>query len=175
MCWYCGEKRGLFSYPRQVRVTQFFSKEYRTISLSSFFLKKFWQMFLPLNQRHPVARHLGKSTEALEYKEYALGVFLDIFGTFNNASSEAIMNIIESIGVEPATSLWIKSFLGVERCKGNQSGMQKRTAKWCYLTTIMSTNGQQITKGIRGESTQTSGVFRRHSLNGNREVPRHSQ
>ena len=39
---------------------------------------------------------VGKIEKALYNKEYALGVFLDIEGAFNNASTDSLLNVLRS-------------------------------------------------------------------------------
>jgi len=43
---------------------------------------------------------VGKIERALNNKEYALGVFLDIEGAFNNATPASLLSVMRSKGVE---------------------------------------------------------------------------
>jgi len=44
---------------------------------------------------------------ALNIKGFALGVFVDISGAFNNVKTDAIMDHLEATNTHPAISLWI--------------------------------------------------------------------
>jgi len=107
-------------------------KDYRPISLTSFLLKilerviEIWirENLTPgflSDDQHAYTR--GKSTEsalhsvvgtierALEYKNFAMGSFLDIEGAFNNVTAEAIIEELHLAGVEPIIALWIEKLL----------------------------------------------------------------
>jgi hypothetical protein len=104
-------------------------KAYRAISLSSFLLKTTEKLVdrhikdgalkenpLHRNQR---ANQTGKSTEtalhnvvtrtenAVEYKDIALGAFLDMEGAFDRTSFDKIKQAAERHGIEPAVCRWI--------------------------------------------------------------------
>ena len=63
----------------------------------------------------------GKSTEAalkkltdtikINYKNYALGAFIDIAGAFDNTSHESIKRAMNRKGVDSTTSQWISAML----------------------------------------------------------------
>lgn len=109
------------------------AKDFRPISLSSFFLKTLERLidrFLkekPLIY-HPLAssqyayresrsteialHHLVRQIETqLEAKGYALGVFLDIEGAFDSTSSKVICNAMDHHGVPDALVDWTRNML----------------------------------------------------------------
>ena len=53
----------------------------------------------------------------LEFKEYSLGVFLDIAGAFNNVSIEAIIESLLETGINNAAFLGIGSLLRCRKIK----------------------------------------------------------
>ena len=55
--------------------------------------------------------------KGLEFKEYSLGVFLDIAGAFNNVSIEAIIESLLETGINNAAFLWIGSLLRCRKIK----------------------------------------------------------
>ena len=55
--------------------------------------------------------------KGLEFKEYSLGVFLDIAGAFNNVSIEAIIESLLETGMNNAAFLWIGSLLRCRKIK----------------------------------------------------------
>lgn len=108
-------------------------KSFRTISLTSFFLKTLERLveryirdnclrIKPL-QVSQHAYQKGKSTEsalhelvlkietALEKKGFALGAFLDIEGAFDNATFEALCNAANQHGVRRLVVEWISNML----------------------------------------------------------------
>jgi len=56
---------------------------------------------------------------ALHIKEYALGVFVDISGAFNNVKTGAIMDRLEATNTHPAISFWIRNLLS---CRHSEQG-----------------------------------------------------
>ena len=54
---------------------------------------------------------VSKITRAVHGKQYALGVFLDTEGAFNNASSGSLLNVLRSKRVSNTVVDWIKSML----------------------------------------------------------------
>nr|AMS38355.1 hypothetical protein [Bactrocera tryoni] len=138
--------------PKAGRNNPTYSKEFRPISLTSFLLKTL-EKILDAHIRAAApprslskAQHAytkGRSVEtalhtlvfnierALEYKEYALGAFLDISGAFNNVSTESILNSIQSIGVDPAIQRWIRSLLTSRRIRAewNDAKMTKEVCR----------------------------------------------
>ena len=54
---------------------------------------------------------VNKIERAVHGKQYALGVFLDIEGAFNNASSGSLLNVLRSKRVSNTVIDWIKSML----------------------------------------------------------------
>ncbi|XP_041987895.1 uncharacterized protein LOC121739476 [Aricia agestis] len=108
-------------------------KSYRPISLTSFMLKTMEKVVnlhirdtyltkKPLHERQH-AYQKGKSTEtalmdlvdridrAIEDKEIALCVFLDIEGAFDNTSTSCITNSLALRDMDPTTVQWIKATL----------------------------------------------------------------
>jgi len=107
-------------------------KDYRPISLTSFIFKILERITETWIREHLDPNFLskdqhaytkGKSTEsalhsvvscierALEFKNYAMGSFLDIEGAFNNVTTEAIMEELQAAGVNPTIRLWIGNVL----------------------------------------------------------------
>jgi hypothetical protein len=107
--------------------------DYKPISLTSFLLKTMERLVdrfirdkmaisspLLLNQH---AYQTGKSTEtalhqlvvqaekALDQKETALGVFLDIEGAFNITSYDSISDTLARHGVSPTIIRWVRAIL----------------------------------------------------------------
>lgn len=119
--------------PKPGRESYAQAKSFRPISLTSFLLKTLEKLIdryirdeilevSPLH-RYQFAYQSGKSCEtsihqlvgriekALECKEIALGVFLDIEGVFDNTSFNSIRSAVERRGVDRAVVGWIESTL----------------------------------------------------------------
>lgn len=107
------------------------AKDFRPISLSSFFLKTM-ERLLDLHLRDKLSSQLnasqhaylkGKSVETalhdvvsiiernLYYREFTLASFLDIEGAFNNVETASIRNALEKAGAEGAIVDWIDNML----------------------------------------------------------------
>ncbi|MCP4831423.1 MAG: hypothetical protein GY886_04310 [Gammaproteobacteria bacterium] len=109
------------------------AKAFRPICLTSFLLKTLERLVdrhlrdgplkrFPLSDRQH-AYQTGRSTEsalhsfvqgierALDAKEFALGVFLDIEGAFSNVPYKAIIQALQHRGVSPAVINWITAML----------------------------------------------------------------
>ena len=104
--------------PKPGRTDYTTAKAFRPISLMSFLLKTLERLVdrfirddtlikYPLNENQhaymagkstDTALHVlvGKIEKALYNKEYALSVFLDIQGAFNNASTDSLLNVLRS-------------------------------------------------------------------------------
>jgi len=116
-------------------------KSFRPISLTSFLLKTIERLIdrfirdgtlvrYPLNKNQH-AYLAGKSTDtalhnlvgrierALNNKEYALGIFLDIEGAFNNASLASLLNVMRSKGVVATVIRWIDFMLSNRIARAN--------------------------------------------------------
>ena len=65
----------------------------------------------------------GKSADtaqkAVYNKEYALSVFLDIEGAFNNASTDSLLNVLRSKRVSNTIIRWINSMLSSRIARAN--------------------------------------------------------
>jgi hypothetical protein len=116
---------------------------YHPISLSSFLLKTMEKLVdrhirdgalkeYPLH-RNQHAYQTGKSTEttlhnvvslgnATEYKDIALGAFLDIEGTFDRTSFYIIKQAAERHGIEAAVCRWICAMLESSNISATLSG-----------------------------------------------------
>ena len=55
--------------------------------------------------------------KGLDFREYSLGVFLDIAGAFNNVSIEAIIESLLVTGINNAAFLWIGCLLRCRKMK----------------------------------------------------------
>ncbi len=54
---------------------------------------------------------VGTIEEAFENRTFALGVFLDIKGAFDNVSLEAVTNVMRKKGVDHTILTWYKTYL----------------------------------------------------------------
>jgi len=119
--------------PKPGRMDYILVKSFRPISLMSFFLKTVERLVDrnvrdDILTRYPLhsnqhAYKAGKSTDsalhilvgriemALNNKEYALGVFLDIEGAFNNASPGSLLHVLSVRRVSSTIIQWIDSML----------------------------------------------------------------
>jgi hypothetical protein len=120
------------------------AKAYRPISLSSFLLKTM-EKLVDRHIRdgalrtHPLYRNqhayqAGKTTEtalhsvvtrienAIQYKEIALGAFLDIQGAFERTSFNTIIQAAGRNGIEPALCRWICAMLESRNISATLSG-----------------------------------------------------
>ena len=119
--------------PKPGRIDYTQVKAFRPISLTSFFIKTVERLIdryirdgtlvrSPLNKNQH-AYLAGKSTDtalhnlvskierALVNKEYALGIFLDIEGAFNNAPPSSIKSVLNAKGIGSTVIRWIDSML----------------------------------------------------------------
>jgi len=128
----------LFTKPGRTDYTTV--KAFRLISLMSFLLKTLERLVdgfirddtlikYPLNENQhaymavkstDTALHVlvGKIEKALCNKKYALGVFPDIEGAFNNASTDSLSNLLRSKRVR-----WINSMLSSRIARANSGEM----------------------------------------------------
>lgn len=118
--------------PKAGKIQHFSPKDYRPISLSSFFLKTFERIiddyikskFRSFDFSHNQHAYLkGKSVEtalsdvvcniekSLHYKEYTLASFLDIEGAFNNIYSDSIHEALVKTGIESDLVNWLMQML----------------------------------------------------------------
>lgn len=118
--------------PKAGKINHNTAKDFRPISLSSFFLKtaeRLVDMEIRTNldmRKISKAQHAyqkGKSTEtalhdvvgniedSISNKEFALVSFLDIEGAFNNVTTEAIVESLEAQGINHALKKWIVNML----------------------------------------------------------------
>ena len=127
-------------------------KSFRPISLTSFLLKTMERLIdrfirdgtlvrYPLNKNQH-AYLAGKSTDtalhnlvgrierALNNKEYALGVFLDIEGAFNNASLASLLNVMRSKGVGDTVIRWIDFMLSNRIARANSGITNLEVCLW---------------------------------------------
>ena len=118
-------------------------KSFRPISLTSFLMKTVERLidrylrdgtlvWYPLSKNQhaylagkstDTALHnlVGKIERALDNKAYALGIFLDIEGAFNNALPTSLRSVLQSKGVTSTVIRWIDSMLS-NRIARAQSG-----------------------------------------------------
>lgn len=118
--------------PKAGKLNHSAAKDFRPISLSSFVLKTmerildqsirslFTEEKISKNQHaylkgksvdtalHEVVKEAEK---ALYHNQYALAAFLDIEGAFNNVTTEAIREALNSLGVDNALIRWIGNML----------------------------------------------------------------
>jgi hypothetical protein len=138
------------------------AKAYRPISLSSFLLKTMEKLVdkhirdgaLKIHPLHPNqhAYQLGKSTEtaqhnavtrienAMQYKDIALGAFLDIDGAFDRTSFNTIIQAAGRHGIEPAICRWICAMLESRNISAILSGetLGASTARGCPQEGVLS-------------------------------------
>lgn len=122
--------------PKAGKVSHTTPKDYRPISLSSFFLKTM-ERILEIHIRQCIPRNLlsknqhaymkGRSTETalhavvgciekgLKDKEYTLAAFLDIEGAFNNVTSGAIEEAMTDLSVPDTIKRWVMSMLSTRK------------------------------------------------------------
>ena len=115
--------------PKPGRQTYTETSSFRPISLTSFLLK-ILERLVEINIRNKIQLHdmqfayqKSKSTEtalhklvdriegALKIKEFALGIFIDISGAFDNASFDAILRTLRAKGIRESIINWIHNML----------------------------------------------------------------
>ena len=127
--------------PKPGRMDYTLVKSFRPISLMSFLLKTVERLVdryirddtltrYPLHSNQH-AYQAGKSTDsalhilvgkiekALNNNEYALGVFLDIEGAFNNASPSSLLHVLRARRVSSTIVRWIDSMLSSRIARAN--------------------------------------------------------
>ena len=119
--------------PKPGRLDYSDPKAYRPISLTSYLLKGLEKLVgrflrdgplkqLPLHPRQH-AFQAGKSTEsalhqlverlerAIEANQFALGIFFDIEGAFNNVSITSVAKALDDWNIKPVPKRWITAML----------------------------------------------------------------
>jgi hypothetical protein len=148
--------------PRPGRDSYGGPKDYRPISLTSFLLKTMERLVdrflgdeilvsLPLHPNQH-AYQTGKSAEtalhqlmvriekALDQRETALGVFLDIEGAFNNASYDSICAALAKRGVSGTIIRWIRATLAGRLATATLGGVSRsvEVARGCPQGSVLS-------------------------------------
>ena len=130
--------------PKPGKASYCLAKSFRPISLTSFFLKSLERLVdrhfrdnslktFPLHARQH-AYQRGKSVEtalhevvfriekALSHNEFALGMFMDIEGAFDNATFESMCVAAERHGLEPTLVRWVNSMLRSRKITADLNG-----------------------------------------------------
>lgn len=155
--------------PKPGKANYLEAKAFRPISLTSFLLKILEKLVdrhireevlsvTPLSEAQ-FAYQAGKSTEtalhgitnclerAIEFKEIALAIFLDIEGAFDKVSNAVILKAAKRFGINDTMCLWIKSMLtnrivvasllgdtvGVSTSRGCPQGGVLSPLLWCLV------------------------------------------
>ena len=136
--------------PKPGRSSHCVAKDFRPISLSSFVLKTLERLVdlymkegvlsrFPL-YRNQHAYQVGKSTDSalhgivarveksFQYKEVALGCFMDIEGAFDNTSFDVIRQALIDREVDPVVVRWINVMLGRRAVEADVCG--HKTCLW---------------------------------------------